>query len=112
MITLSTTPDTYTNLPNSPDTNTADIMVLSQDVTLQANLEGKWQLPGGSSVTRKRIEIQLFTKILAGTYEFYTTSLEDTEVLAIQIEIAAIGNTQILLNMMVIIHIYLHTLRK
>ena len=112
MITLSTTSDTYTNLPNSPDTNTADIMVLSQDVTLQSNLEGRWQVPGGSSVVVKLIEIKLFTKSLAGTYKFYTAGLEDTEVLAIQIEITAIGNTQILLNVMGITYIYLHTLRK
>ena len=87
-------------------------MVLSQGVALQTNLEGRWQLPDGSSVTGKLMEIRLFTKNLAGTYEFYTAGLEDTEVLAMQIEITAIGNTQILLNMMVITYIYLHYLRK
>ena len=77
-------------MPNSPDTNTADIMVLSQDVTLQANLEGRWQLPDGSSVTGKSLVIEQFMKNLA-VYEFYTAGLKDTEVLAMQIELTAIG---------------------
>ena len=58
---------------------------------LQANLEGRWQLPNSSSIDGKLMEIKLFTKNLAGLYEFYTAGLEDTEVLAIQIEITAIG---------------------
>ena len=66
-------------------------MILSQNVMLQANLEGRWQLPNSSSIDGKLMEIKLFTKNLAGLYEFYTAGLEDTEVLAIQIEITAIG---------------------
>ena len=66
-------------------------MVLSQNVVLQAILEGRWQLPYGSSIDGRSLEIELFTKNLAGLYEFYTAGLEETEVLAIQIEITAIG---------------------
>ena len=66
-------------------------MIQSQNVVLQANLEGRWQLPEGSSIDGKSLEIELFTKNLAGLYEFYTAGLEEIEVVAIQIEITAIG---------------------
>ena len=58
---------------------------------LQAHLDGRWQLPDDSSNDGKTLEIELFTKNLAGLYEFYTAGLEEIEVVAIQIEITAIG---------------------
>ena len=80
---------TYSDLPT--DNNTADIMILSQNVKIRANLSGRWELPDGSSINGNLIEIELFTSNLAGLYKFYVAGLEKTEILAIQIEITAIG---------------------
>ena len=92
VITLSTTSGTnYTLLPNSAGSNRADITVLSQNVMLEANLEGRWELGNVPLETGKLIEIELFTKNSAGLYMFYVTSWDNSEVVAIQIEIAAIG---------------------
>ena len=91
VITLATTSHTisYSDLPT--DTNTADIMILSQKIMIRANLEGRWEMPVGSSITGKLIQIELFTRNLAGLYKYYVTGLEETEILAIQIEITVIG---------------------
>ena len=91
MITLSTTSHTitYSDLPK--DTNRADITALSQNILIRANLEGRWEIPDGSSINGKLIEIELFTRNLAGLYKFYVAGLETTEILAIQIEITVIG---------------------
>ena len=91
MITLSTTSHTITFSDLPTYINTADIMILSQNVQLRANLEGRWELPDGSSLAGKLIEIELFTKNLAGLYRYYVAGLEVTEILAIQIEITVIG---------------------
>ena len=80
---------TYSDLPT--DTNTADIILLSQNIMIRANLEGRWEIPDGSSIIGKLIVIELFTRNLAGLYKFYVSGLEETELLAIQIEIAVIG---------------------
>ena len=90
-ITLSTTSDTYTELHNSGNANTADIKVLSKNVMLQVNITGRWELPDGSSNTESVIELELFTKDLAGMYKFYVSSWDGSEVLAIHIEIFAVG---------------------
>ena len=90
-ITLSTTSDTYRELPNSGIANTADINVLSNNVMLQVNIKGRWELPDGSSSDESVIEFELFTKDLAGVYKFYVSSWDGSEVLAIQIEISAVG---------------------
>ena len=90
-ITLSTTSDTYTESPNSGNANTADITILSKNVMLQVNIKGRWELPDGSSNTENVIEFELFTKDLAGVYKFYVSSWDGSEVLAIQIEISAVG---------------------
>ena len=87
-ITLSTTPDTtYTILPSSTTTNEASVLVLTQNVVLRANLEGKWKLPDESLINDSSIEITLFTKDLAGLYRFYVTSWGGSEELAIQIKL-------------------------
>ena len=80
---------TYSDSPT--DTNTADIMLLSQNIMIRANLEGRWEIPDGSSITGRLIEIKLFTRYQAGLYKFYVVGLEETEILAIQIEITVIG---------------------
>ena len=90
-ITLSTTSDTYAELINSGIDNTAEITVLSKNVMLQVNIRGRWELPDGSSNTESAIEFELFTKDLAGMYKLYVSSWEGSEVLAIQIEINAVG---------------------
>ena len=91
LITLSTTSDTYRELPNSGIANTADINVLSKNVMLQVNIKGRWELPDGSSSNESVMEFELFTKDLAGVYKFYVSSWNGSEVLAIQIEISAVG---------------------
>ena len=91
VLTLSTTSDTYRELPNSGIANTADINVLSNNVMLQVNIKGRWELPDGSSSNESVIEFELFTKDLAGVYKFYVSSWDGSEVLAIQIEISAVG---------------------
>ena len=58
---------------------------------LQSNLKGRWELPDGSPVATSMIKLELFTKSLAGVYKFYVTSWNGSEVIAIQIEISAIG---------------------
>ena len=58
---------------------------------LQINLEGSWELPDGSLVTGDSIHFQLFTKNLTGLYKFYVTSWNGTKVLAIKIQITAVG---------------------
>ena len=90
-ITLSTTSDTYTELPNSGNANTAEINVLSKNVMLQVNIRGRWEFPDGSSSIESVIEFELFTKDLAGVYKFYVSSWDESEVLAMQIEINAVG---------------------
>ena len=66
-------------------------MLLSQNVMIRANLEGRWEIPDGFSLNGKLIEIELFTRNLAGLYKYYVAGLEVTEILAIQIEITVIG---------------------
>ena len=92
VITLTTTSETYyTNLPNSADNNEVSIDIFSQNVVLQINLKGSLELPDGSLVTGNSIHFQLFTKNLAGLYMFYVTSWNGIEVLAIKIQITAVG---------------------
>ena len=80
-----------------PDTNSAGITTLSKNVMLQSNLEGRWELPDGSSVAESRIEFETFTKDLAGLYKFQVTSWDRSEVIAIQIELSAIGKTHLVI---------------
>ena len=93
-ITLSTPSDTiiFAWLPTSGDTNAADITIFSQNVMLQVNIKGRWELPDGSSVTDSEIEFESFTRDLAGVYKFHVTSWSGPELVTIQIEISAIGN--------------------
>ena len=81
----------FTHLLTIPDTNSADTTVLSNNVVLQSNLKGKWERPNGYSVAESKIEFELFTQDLAGVYMFHVTSWSRSEVIAIQIEISAIG---------------------
>ena len=100
MLNISTTSDTIsTHSLTFPDTNRADITVLSQNVKLQANLVGRWELPDGSSVADSKIEFQSFTKDLAGLYKFHVTSWDRSEVIAIQIEISAIGRSHLVIQL-------------
>ena len=92
VITLSTTPGTnYALQPKSSGSNRADITILSQNVTLEVNLEGRWKLGNVPLETGNLTEIELFTKNSAGLYMFHVTSWDNSEVVAIQIEISAVG---------------------
>ena len=61
---------------------------------LQSNLKGRWERPDGSLVAESMIEFELFTKDLAGVYKFHVTSWSRSEVIAIQIELTAVGKYQ------------------
>ena len=86
VITLShTTNETYDLVP--PKINRASIKVLSQDVTLQTNIPGKWQDPNDVNTTDNMLTIAVFTVNHAGLYSFY--AINGSEVLSIII--SAIG---------------------
>ena len=74
-----------------PNINTAGIRVLSQNVTLQSNLIGKWQKPDSTDSTNNTIHFPVFTANMAGMYKFFITSSDGGEVLALQIAITATG---------------------
>ena len=83
---ITLTPDsttTYTLLP--PNTNTASIRVMSQNVTLQTNLIGKWRRPNNTEVTSNNVTFPMFTANYAGLYRFYVINWRKAEVLVIQI---------------------------
>ena len=68
-----------------------NIDIFSRNVMLQSNLKGNWILPNDPQITGNSTQFELFTKNLAGVYEFYVTSWSGTIVLAIQIQITAVG---------------------
>ena len=99
MITIFNTSDTIsTHSLTFPDTNSADITILSKNVVLQSDLKGRWELPDSSSVADSRIQFELYTKDLAGLYNFYVTSWDRSEVIAIQIELSAIGRSHLIIK--------------
>ena len=67
--------------------------MLSHNVILNVNLRGRWVLSDSITVAGESMEIQSFTKDLAGVYHFYVTSWSRSEELAIQIELSAIGKS-------------------
>ena len=71
--------------------NTANIRVLTDNVILQTELEGRWETPGNVSTTDKSISFPYFTADHAGLYRFYVAGWDSNEVLAIQILISATG---------------------
>ena len=80
---------THSLLP--PSTNTASVRVLSQNVRLQTNLIGKWKRPDNAEVTSDTIAFFVFTVSDAGLYQFFVTSGNGNETLAIQINITVTG---------------------
>ena len=82
----------YTLLP--PFNNEASVHILSQNVTLQTELFGRWQKQIGTEMA-SFVVFPLFTSDLVGVYKFYVTSWNGTEVLAIQIKISAVGKWHI-----------------
>ena len=83
-VTLSGTE--YTSLDN-----TADIRVLTQDFSIQANLIGMWEGPDGSLISDNPIVYSVFTANLAGLYTFNVSNWEGNQVIAISVTISAIG---------------------
>ena len=84
----------YTVLP--PMINTADVTVFSQNVMLEVNLVtqnslGRWVTPLSPEITDSSTKISEFTVNLAGLYQFYVKNFQDTEELAIQIQISVTG---------------------
>ncbi|KAI6650360.1 hypothetical protein LOD99_6037 [Oopsacas minuta] len=86
-ITISTTTTPYTNLP--PESNTAEILILSLNVTLEANITGMWERPGKTYSHDKSINFDVFTVDLAGSYKFYADGIRTV---SIQIDISATGS--------------------
>ena len=84
----------YTMLP--PKNNTVDITVFSQNVMLVVNLVtqnnlGRWLTPHSPEIATSSTTISEFTANLAGLYQFYVKNFQDTEQLAIQIQISVTG---------------------
>ena len=73
-----------------PDINTADVTILTQNVILQANIEGKWKKSGESISATNTVTFELITLNIAGIYEFYTME-SGVSTLAIQIQISVTG---------------------
>ena len=91
---MTTSSENYTTLP--PITNTADITVFSQNVMLVVNLAiqnslGRWVTPLSPEITDSSTTISEFTANLAGLYQFYVKNFQDTEEIAIQIQIYVTG---------------------
>ena len=85
----NTTQGTFSARPQA--SNTANIRVLTDNVILQTELEGRWETPGNVSTTDKFIPFPYFTVDHAGLYRFYVTGWDSNEVLAIQIVISVTG---------------------
>ena len=81
--------NTFSLLP--PAVNRADIPILTQNVTLSTNLDGRWQIPDGSYVNSDSITIPTLYVSHAGLYKFYVTNWNGDWILAIQIEISPVG---------------------
>ena len=81
--------DTFSLLP--PDTNIAEIEVLTQNVLLSANLVGRWYRPDDSLVTQNSLTFTIFHQTDGGMYSFYVTDWNGELALAIRINISIIG---------------------
>ena len=91
---MTTSSEDYTMLP--PMVNTANITVFSQNVMLVVNLAiqnslGRWVTPHTPEIEASTTTISEFTANLAGLYQFYVKNFQDTEELAIQIQISVTG---------------------
>ena len=75
----------------APDTNGAEVTVLTQDVTLSVNLVGKWQMPNNSFVIGSSINFPIFYLPDEGLYKFYISDWYGQQLLAIQISIVISG---------------------
>ena len=76
--------------------NTADITVLSQNITLRVNLLtqnslGRWDTPLSPEITTHITTVPEFTSNLAGLYKFYVINFLGNEELAMQIQINTVG---------------------
>ena len=75
----------------APDTNIAQVIVLTQNVALSVNLVGKWQLPNNSVVVESTINFPIFYLPDEGLYKFYISDWYGQQMLAIQISISIPG---------------------
>ena len=94
LLITDTSSRSYTMLP--PVINTADITVFSQNVTLRVNLVtqnnlGRWLTPLSLEITDSSTTISELTFDLSGLYQFYVKNFQDTEEIAIQIQISVTG---------------------
>ena len=74
-----------------PETNNADIEVLTQNVVLSTNLVGRWQKPDNSIVLQNDITFPIFYLSDEGLYKFYVNSWDGDQTLAVQINILTTG---------------------
>ena len=95
----------HSTLP--PDINTADVTILTQNVILQANIEGKWEKSGELISATNTVTFDLITLNIAGLYEFFTVEGE-VSTLAIQIQISVTGT----LNYLCMLSLYYPLLNK
>ena len=81
--------DGFSLLP--PDTNIAEIKVLTQNILLSTNLVGRWYRPDDSFVTHNSLTFTIFHQTNEGMYRFYVTDWNGELTLAIQIDISIMG---------------------
>ena len=81
--------DTFSLLP--PDTNRAEVEVLTQNVALSTNLVGRWHIPDGSIVTHNSLTFTIFHQSNEGLYRFYVTDWNGEFTLAIQVSLSIVG---------------------
>ena len=74
-----------------PNTNRADVKVLTQNVSLSANLVGRWYRPDDSLVTHNSLTFTIFHQTNEGMYSFYVTDWNGELTLAIRINISIMG---------------------
>ena len=75
----------------APDTNSAEVTVLTRNVTLNVNLVGKWQVPNNITVIGSTINFPIFYLPDEGLYKFYISDWYGQQMLAIQISISTSG---------------------
>lgn len=75
----------------APDTNTAEVILLTQNVVLSVNLVGGWKTPNNGFITGDSINFSIFHLSNEGLYKFYVSDWYGQQKLAIQISISVSG---------------------
>ena len=69
-----------------------DIEILTTNISLLSNLQGKWQKDESVLNSNNPFQIAIFTKNKAGLYKFLVNDWQGNDVTAIMLEMSAIGS--------------------